>query len=65
MTKTEYSLDEMRAFAERYSLTRLTPEHLQRMRELATYVTDLGRTLPRVEAKADGLPKVNWLKAGE
>jgi hypothetical protein len=65
VAKTEYSLDEISSFAQRYGLSRLTPEHLQRMRELATYVTDLGRTLPRVEAKPDGLPKVSWLEVRE
>jgi hypothetical protein len=49
-----YSIEEIAAFAKRYGLTRLKPEHLARMRELAPYVSDLGRTLPRVASKHDG-----------
>lgn len=48
-----YSFEEIEAFAKRHGLTRLTPEHLARMRELASYVSDLGRTLPRVASKCD------------
>ena len=48
-----YTLEEIEAFAERYGLTRLKPEHVARMRELASYVSDLGRTLPRVASKHD------------
>jgi hypothetical protein len=48
-----YTLEEIEAFAKRYGLTRLKPEHLARMRELASYVSDLGRTLPRVTSKHD------------
>lgn len=49
----EPTLDEITAFAERYGLTRLHADHLQRMRELAVYVADLGRNLPRVPSKDD------------
>jgi hypothetical protein len=48
-----YTLEEIEAFAKRYGLTRLKPEHIARMRELASYVSDLGRTLPRVTSKHD------------
>jgi len=46
------SRDEIRRFAERYGLGKLAPEHLDRMAELAVYVADLGRTLPRPHDKA-------------
>lgn len=49
-----YTPEEIEAFAKRYGLARLTPEHIARMRDLASYVSDLGRTLPRVEHKSDG-----------
>ncbi len=48
-----YTREEIEAFAKRYGLTRLKPEHLARMRELAPYVSDLGRLLPRVASKND------------
>ena len=48
-----YKLCEIEAFASRYGLTNLKPEHIARMRELAAYVSDLGRMLPRVSAKQD------------
>lgn len=48
-----YTLEEIEAFAKRYGLTRLSAEHLARMRHLASYVSDLGRTLPRVASKTD------------
>ena len=48
-----YTIEEIEAFAKRYGLTRLTPKHLARMRELAPYVSDLGRSLPRVSSKHD------------
>ncbi len=48
-----YTLEEIEAFAKRYGLTRLKPEHIARRRELASYVSDLGRTLPRVTSKHD------------
>lgn len=47
------SLDEMRAFARRYGLEKLAPEHLARMAELAVYVGELGRTLSRPVRKDD------------
>ena len=51
--RPEYTLEEIEAFAKRYGLTRLKAEHIARMRELASYVSDLGRTLPRVGSKYD------------
>ena len=48
-----YTPEEIEAFAKRYGLTRLRPEHIVRMCELASYVSDLGRTLPRVASKHD------------
>jgi hypothetical protein len=39
------------AFARRCGLEKLTPEHLARMAELAIYVGELGRTLPRPPEK--------------
>jgi hypothetical protein len=48
-----YTIEEIEAFARRYGLTRLKPEHIARMRELAPYVCDLGRSLPRVASKHD------------
>jgi len=47
------SRDEMRAFARRYGLEKLTPEHVARMAELAVYVGELGRTLSRPPRKDD------------
>jgi len=58
-----YDADEIAAFAKRYGLTRLTSEHLARMRELSSYVSDLGRTLPRVQNKEDRLPPSSVLCA--
>ena len=48
-----YTIEEIEAFARRYGLTRLKPEHIARMRELAPYFSDLGRSLPRVASKHD------------
>ena len=50
-TPTPPSLDAMTAFAHRYGLDKLTPEHIARMAELAVYVGELGRTLQRPPAK--------------
>jgi len=47
------SVDDIAVFARRYGLDKLTPEHLARMAELAVYVADLGRTLPRPANKHD------------
>ncbi len=52
-TGTMPSLAEIRAFALRYGLDALTPEHIARMAELAVYVGDLGRALPRPPRKQD------------
>ena len=59
-----YSADEITAFAKRYGLTRLTSQHLARMQELASYVSDLGRTLPRVQNKDDRLPEALLISRG-
>jgi hypothetical protein len=48
-----HTLEEIEAFTKRYGLTRPRPEHVARLRELASYVSDLGRTLPRVASKHD------------
>lgn len=47
------TLDEITAFARRHGLDRLPPEHLARMTELAFYVSELGRGLPRPAEKQD------------
>jgi hypothetical protein len=47
------TLDDITAFARRHGLERVAPEHLARMTELAAYVADLGRTLPRPTRKDD------------
>lgn len=43
--------EDMAKWARSYGLDKLTPEHLARLAELAVYVSELGRTLPRVPAK--------------
>jgi hypothetical protein len=48
------SVEEMTIWARSYGLDKLKPEHVARMAELAVYVADLGRTLPRVPSKEDG-----------
>ena len=50
---TKPTLEEMQAFARRHGLEALAPEHLARMTELAVYVGDLGRNLPRPAQKED------------
>ncbi|MGE0766462.1 MAG: hypothetical protein AB7L90_08360 [Hyphomicrobiaceae bacterium] len=50
---SDYTHEEIAAFARRYGLQRLSDEHLARMRELAAYVSDLGRELPRPQHKDD------------
>lgn len=52
---TPPSPQDIAAFARRCGLDNLTPEHLARMAELAVYVEELGRTLPRPPAK-DNIP---------
>ena len=52
---TPPAIHEITAFAHRYGLDKLTPEHLARMAELAVSVGELGRTLPRPAAK-ENLP---------
>lgn len=49
-----YSAEDMQAFARRHGLCKLEPAHLARMAELASYVSELGRTLPRPTHKEDG-----------
>lgn len=51
--KSKPTLTDIEDFARRHGLDRLAPEHLQRMTELALYVGDLGRTLPRPSHKED------------
>jgi hypothetical protein len=45
--------EEMARYAARHGLTTLTPEHLARMRELATRVAQVGSSIPRMSDKAD------------
>lgn len=52
-TTPKPTLDEIQAFARRHGLEKLTPEQLARMAELAVYVGDLGRNLPRPSRKDD------------
>lgn len=47
ITAAKPTIEEIEAFARRYGLEKLSPEHLARMVELAVYVGDLGRELPR------------------
>jgi len=51
MSQKKPSLVEIEAFAHRYGLTKLAPEHIARMAELAVYVGDLGCMLPRPALK--------------
>ena len=53
MTPQKPSRGEIEAFANRHGLHKLAPEHIARMMELAVYVGDLGRTLPRPAHKED------------
>lgn len=53
MSENRPSDTEIKAFADRHGLDKLAPEHLARMAELAVYVGDLGRTLPRPPRKED------------
>lgn len=45
--------DEIEAFARRYGLAKLDRAHIERMAELAVYVAELGRMLPRPMSKSD------------
>lgn len=47
------TLEEIAAYARRHGLDKLSPAHIARMAELAVYVGELGRTLPRPAAKDD------------
>ncbi len=53
MSQNKPSLAEIEAYAHRHGLDNLAPEHIARMAELAVYVGDLGRTLPRPSRKED------------
>ncbi len=46
------SKNEIERFAQSYGLTRLTEEHLERMQQLASSVSKLGRDLPRPSSKS-------------
>jgi hypothetical protein len=50
---TKPGTEAMAAWAKSYGLHKLKPEHIARMAELAVYVADLGRSLPRVPHKED------------
>lgn len=50
---TKPTRDAMAAWAQNYGLDKLTPQHIERMAELAVYVADLSRSLPRVLRKDD------------
>jgi hypothetical protein len=47
------SVADIEAFAENYGLTKLTHDHLGRMRELAPIAAELGGKLPRPRHKSD------------
>ena len=47
------SMAEIEAYALRYGLTNLTPEHLKRLAEIADKVAAAGRSLPRMPSKED------------
>ena len=54
MTKpAPFPATEIEAFATRYGLTKLTKDHLARMRELAPIASRLGGDLPRPNNKSD------------
>ena len=55
-TRDKPTIEDMQAFAHRYGLTKLSTKDLERMAELAAYVTELGRQLPRPPNKEDALP---------
>lgn len=44
---------DIEAFAKNYGLTKLTPDHLNRMRELAPIAVEVGGKLPRPRHKSD------------
>jgi len=48
-----WTLDEVKAYAERHGLTTMQPEHLARMVELANRVSATGVAIPRMAKKSD------------
>ena len=53
MPQPKPSLAEIEEFARLHGLVNLAAEHIARMAELAVYVGELGRTLPRPSRKED------------
>ncbi|MGI9479778.1 MAG: hypothetical protein ACR2PI_23965 [Hyphomicrobiaceae bacterium] len=51
-TSSGPSKSEIERFARSYGLTKLTEAHLERMQQLASSVSKLGRDLPRPSAKS-------------
>lgn len=51
--KPGWTLEEIKAYAARYGLTTMQPEHLERMVELANRVSAAGSAIPRMERKSD------------
>ena len=53
MTDTPaWTLEDIKAYAVRYGLTTMRPEHLERMVELANRVTAAGIAIPRMDRKS-------------
>ncbi|RAI02000.1 hypothetical protein DLJ53_11490 [Acuticoccus sediminis] len=50
---TPWTPEEIAAFAARYGLTDLTPEMLDRMREIADKVAEASAAIPRMPRKDD------------
>jgi hypothetical protein len=48
-----WTLDEIKAYAERHGLTTMQPEHLVRLVELANTVSATGTAIPRMAKKSD------------
>ena len=51
--KPVWTLEEVKAYAARYGLTNMQPEHLLRMVELANRVSAAGAAIPRMDRKSD------------
>lgn len=47
------SMAEIEAYAQRYGLTNLAPDHMKRLAEIADKVAAAGRSLPRMPSKED------------